>query len=151
MYKGRPKRIITMPAAAEGRLWYYTPCIGQSQGRLYYINRDFDAHDSRQVQSSELSILELQDYDTQEWVLKDTVSFLSLFRRMTAHMCDFHFVVIHPDRNVVFFGESLNRLIAYDMDHKEVSVVSMSSEYLEGEIVPYIPYFSESPALTNKD
>jgi hypothetical protein len=108
--QGKTKRIITTPAAAEGRRWYYTPCIGQSQGRLYYINRDFDAHDSRQVQSSEQSIWELQDYDTQEWVLKDTMSFLSLFGRMTARMCDFHFIVIHPDRNVVFFVESLNRL-----------------------------------------
>jgi hypothetical protein len=60
--------MITMPAAAEGRCWKYKGYIGHSQGRLHYINNEVDAHD----QSCELSIWVLQDYDRQEWLLKDT-------------------------------------------------------------------------------
>ena len=40
--QGKTKKIITMPAVAEGRCWYPIPYIGQSQGRLHYINHDFD-------------------------------------------------------------------------------------------------------------
>ncbi|PAN09920.1 hypothetical protein PAHAL_2G058000 [Panicum hallii] len=66
--QGRTQRMITMPAAAEGRCWKYKGYIGHSQGRLHYINNEVDAHD----QSCELSIWVLQDYDRQEWLLKDT-------------------------------------------------------------------------------
>ena len=74
--QGKTKKIITMPAVAEGRCWYPVPYIGQSQGRLHYINHDFDAHDFTRKQSYELFIWILEDYDTQEWVLKNTVNSL---------------------------------------------------------------------------
>jgi hypothetical protein len=149
--QGKTKMIITMPAVAEGRCWYPIPYIGQSQGHLHYINHDFDAHDFTWKQSYELSIWILQDYDSQEWVLKDTVSFLKLFGIITAVRRDFRIVAIHPDCNVVFLRQPFDRLIAYDMDRKEVSVVAcLENENWYTNIAPYIPYFSESPALTDK-
>ncbi|CAO2205500.1 unnamed protein product [Urochloa humidicola] len=116
--QGKTQRIIKMPAAAEGMRWAHAHIgyIGQSQGRLHYINCEVCVSDHEKC--SERSIWVLQDYDTQEWVLKDT---------------------------------SRNRLIAYDMDRKEVTVVAtFENKIWVDRIAPYVPYFAELPALTNK-
>ena len=64
---------------------------------------------------------------------------------------EFFVVAIHQDCNVVFILQPLNRLIAYDMDHKEVSVIATFEHKNWGlRIAPYVPYFLESPALANK-
>jgi len=149
--KGKTKRIITVPAAAEGKSWHFIGYIGQSQGCLHYINNGVDAHDPKE--SYELSIWVLRDYDTQEWVLKDTVSFMKLFGIMSCGKgrSDFFMVAIHQDCNVVFFLQPWNRLISYDMDSKEVSVIATFDHDLwDARIAPYTPCFSESMALTNK-
>jgi len=105
--QGKTQRMITIPAAAEGRRWNYNGYIGHSQGRLHYINNEVDAHDYKQ--RYELSIWVLQDYDKQEWLLKDTVSVLKLSGKMscTGSML---VVAIHQDCNVVFILQPLNRL-----------------------------------------
>ncbi|XP_066392223.1 uncharacterized protein [Miscanthus floridulus] len=119
--QGKTKKIM-------GMCWYPIPYIGQSQGRLHYINHDFDAHDFTRKQSYELFI----------WILGSVRQ-------------DFRIVAIHPDCNVVFFRQPFNRLIAYDMDRKEMRVVAcLENENWYTNIAPYIPYFSESPALTDK-
>ncbi|KAG2632104.1 hypothetical protein PVAP13_2NG064246 [Panicum virgatum] len=149
--QGNAQRIITIPAAAEGRRGEYNGYMGHSQGRLHYINKEFNSHGCNQ--SYVLSIWVLQDYDRQEWLLKDTVSFLKLSgkKSCTGSMSDFSVVAIHQDCNVVFILQSLNRLIAYDMNRKEVSVIATFEHESRGaRIAPYIPYFSESPALANK-
>ena len=148
--QGNTQRIITIPAAAEGRRGEYNGYMGHSQGRLHYINNEVDAHDYKQ--RYELSIWVLQDYDKQEWLLKDTVSVLKLSGKMscTASML---VVAIHQDCNLVFILQPMNRhrLIAYDMDRKEVSVIAtFEHEIWDDKIAPYVPYFSESPALANK-
>ena len=64
---------------------------------------------------------------------------------------EFFVVVIHQDCNVVFILQPLNRLIAYDMDRKEVSVIAtFEHDNLGVRIAPYVPYFLESQALANK-
>lgn len=148
--QGKTQRRITLPPQADGNDVRLVGYIGQSQGRLHYINQGIVAHDSDQ--SYDLSIWVLQDYDTQEWVLKDTVSLLKLFGRRTATKpLNFSVFAIHPDCNVVFFLLPLSgRLIAYDMDHKEVSVIATFEKECWGwRILPYIPYFSESISLRN--
>ena len=60
---------------------------------------------------------------------------------------------IHQDCNLVFFLQPMNRhrLIAYDMDRKEVSVIAtFEHDNLGVRIAPYVPYFLESQALANK-
>ena len=144
-------RIITIPAAAEGRRWKSKGYIGHSQGRLHYIKYEVDAHDCENCY--ELSIWVLQDYDRQEWLLKDTVSFLKLSgkKSCTGRMSDFSVVAIHQDCNVVFIIQPWKRLIAYDMDCKEVSVIATFEHESRGAgIAPYVPYFLESQALANK-
>ena len=86
-------------------------------------------------------------------MLKNTVSFMKLFGIMscTRGRSDFLVVAIHQDRNVIFFLQPWNQLIAYDMDSKEVSVITTFEHgNWDARIAPYIPYFSESLALTNK-
>ncbi|CAN6165399.1 unnamed protein product [Urochloa humidicola] len=149
--QGKTKTIITLPAVAEGRRLKFIGYIGQSQGSLHYINNDVNAHGHEE--SCEMSIWVLQDYDTQKWVLKDTVSFLKLFGIVSCTRCrlDFFVVAIHQDCNVLFILQPHNRLIAYDMDRKEVSVIAtFEHENWNAKIASYIPYFLDSPALTNK-
>ena len=149
--QGKTQRIITIPAAAEGRRGEYNGYMGHSQGRLHYINKEFNSHGCNQ--SYVLSIWVLQDYDRQEWLLKDTVSFLKLSgkKSCTGSTLDFFVVAIHQDCNVVFILQPLNRLIAYDMDRKEVSVIAtFEHDNLGVRIAPYVPYFLESQALANK-
>jgi hypothetical protein len=60
----------------------------------------------------------LEDYDTEEWVLKQRVSFLELFGQMSS-LDNFKSIVvaIHPDRNLIFIlQDSSRKLISYDMD-----------------------------------
>jgi len=45
--QGKTQRIITIPAAAEGRRWEYYGYMGHSQGRLHYINNEVDARDHK--------------------------------------------------------------------------------------------------------
>ena len=125
--------------------------IGHSQGRLHYIKYEVDAHDCENCY--ELSIWVLQDYDRQEWLLKDTMSFPKLSGKNSCigTTLEFFVVAIHQDCNVVFILQPLNRLIAYDMDRKEVSVIATFDHDLwDARIAPYTPCFSESMALTNK-
>ncbi|KAG0537319.1 hypothetical protein BDA96_03G139000 [Sorghum bicolor] len=141
--QGKARRVITVPGVADGRHRYCY--LGQSQGCLHYMTQEmFDDQKDR----CELCIWVLQDYDTQ-WVLKDTVSALKIFGHYTRDIL--HFIVgIHQDRNVVFFQSLRSNLIAYDMDHKEVSVIT-TFDVLKKPLrfVHYVPCFSESPALTN--
>ncbi|CAL5009526.1 unnamed protein product [Urochloa decumbens] len=147
--QGKTQRIIKMPAAAEGMRWAHTHIghISQSQGRLHYINFQVGGDDDDDTKKcDELFTWVLKDYDTQEWVLKDTVSFLKLFGE---NICTV--VAIHQDCNVVFFLQSKNQLIAYDMDRKEVSVVAtLENKIWRNGIVPYVPNFADSLVLTNK-
>jgi hypothetical protein len=141
--QGKARRVITVPGVADGRHRYCY--LGQSQGFLHCMTQEmFDDHEDRY----KLSIWVLQDYDTQ-WVLKDTVSSMEIFGQLTSNIL--HFIVgIHRDRNVVFFQSLRSNLIAYDMDHKEVSVIA-TFEVLKKPLrfAHYVPCFSESPALTN--
>lgn len=99
---------------------------------------------------TELSIWVLEDYHTEEWVLKHTVSILQLFGKMSCRFDSYEVVTIHPDHNLVFFVEYGDRkLISYDMDTKEVSdVCTLGRGY--GRITPYVPCFSDLSVLENK-
>lgn len=124
--------------------------IGQSQGFLHCITkRSLGFYE----ESYELFIWVLQDYDTQEWVLKDIVSSVLLFGEKFPRsvVLDSEVAGIHLDCNVVFFTSYCNRkLIAYDMDRKEVSVINTYKHIDRLRIVRYVPCFSESPALSNR-
>ncbi|KAI4987227.1 uncharacterized protein LOC123452206 [Hordeum vulgare subsp. vulgare] len=143
--QGVTRKIITVPKMAERSHRPNPGYIAQSQGRLHYINQASDA---------ELSIWVLENYDTQDWVLKHTVSFVELFTKKSCTVDKNHYnvVAMHPDGNVVFIVLYRNqKLISYDMDHKLVSIIrTFRNEPPDMHVVPYVPCFSESPALPNK-
>ncbi|RLN34687.1 hypothetical protein C2845_PM03G22050 [Panicum miliaceum] len=122
--EGKIQKIILPPFQA-GKFWPLSDYVGQSQGRSHYIYHEEETFDLRceQGRSDELLIWVLEDYDTQQWVLKDTVSFLRLFgKRCCQIFKDYDVVAIHPDHNLVYLVHHCNsKLISYDMDSKEVS------------------------------
>ena len=107
---------------------------------------------------NELFIWVLQDYDTEEWVLKHSVSMFQLFGKMSYRFDSYEVVTIHPDCNLVFFLEYGDcklmsygdcKLISDDMDTKEVcDVCTLGRGY--GCITPYVAYFSDLSVLENK-
>jgi hypothetical protein len=70
----------------------------------------------------------------------------------TGLWAEYQVVDIHQDCNVLFFFHQLTcELIAYNMDRKEVIVIATFEYYRSrSDFARYVPYFSESPALTNK-
>uniref|UniRef100_N1QR01 Uncharacterized protein n=1 Tax=Aegilops tauschii TaxID=37682 RepID=N1QR01_AEGTA len=143
--QGVTRKIIPVPTMAERLHWLGAGYVAQSQGRLHYISQAVDGR---------LSIWVLEGYDTQEWVLKHSVSFTELFRekRRTGDTKDYSVVAMHPDGNVVFIVQDWNRkLISYHMDNKLVSIMgTLKNDASDVHVVPYVPCFSESPALENK-
>lgn len=136
---GETQRIIPLPTMAVRKPDY----VAQSQGRLHYISQASDA---------QLSIWVLEDYDTQKWILKHSVSFVKLFgkRKCSGYNNRYQVVAMHPDGNVVFIVQN-QKLISYDMDHKLVNVIATSENNISADhIVPYVPCFLDSPALTNE-
>ncbi|TVU41212.1 hypothetical protein EJB05_14712, partial [Eragrostis curvula] len=137
--QGNTRRIIRVPNVVSWDAGY----LAQSQGCLHYIKESFDG--------DTLSIWILKDYGTQEWVLQDTLNFSELFgeKSRSCGKMEILFVTIHPDRNVVFLAQASERkLISYDMDRKEVSVIgTLGNLNCQTHIVPYVPYFSKSPAF----
>ncbi|CAN6343270.1 unnamed protein product [Urochloa humidicola] len=120
--------------------------IGQSHGQLHYMTQ----HRDSTSKMTELSIWVLQGYDTNEWVLKHSVTFLQLFGRMNCRaIFDYKVVAIHPDRNLIFFVQRWDlQLKSYDMDSKEVC--ALRSLGVDRDIFPYVPYFAESSTLASK-
>lgn len=92
--------------------------IGQSQGRLYYINM-------RDVNTSILLVWILEDYDSGEWIFKYSISASQLFGKKGLRFeQDYFFIGIHPDCSLIYFVlRCEDMLMSYDMDHGKVSVI----------------------------
>ncbi|OEL31288.1 hypothetical protein BAE44_0007695 [Dichanthelium oligosanthes] len=143
-WEGKTCRVISWPDKHGSSALF----LGQSQGHLYCMS---GYQEGSGFYQSGISIWVLQDYDTEEWVLKHNVSFLKLFGQYKCRMhVDYNVVAIHPDCNWVFLVQHCNRkLIAYDMDSKKVHALR-TFRHPYGLCTPYIPYYSELSALPNK-
>jgi hypothetical protein len=86
---------VDVPATVEGERWPLPGYIAESHGRLHYINHEPVAHDPEQ--SPRLYIWVLNDYDEQEWVLLDALSFLELFGEQSSTKWNFHTVRMHQE------------------------------------------------------
>jgi len=141
-WEGKTRRLIRCPRSHSGS-GSKPAFLGQSQGHLYCISEQIQGN------SAQITIWVLEDYDKEEWVMKHTVSSLQLFGIIKWHVnFDYTVVTIHPDRNLIFISHRGQKLISYNMDSKEVHAVSTVRQ--DDSIVPYVPYFSESPVLSNK-
>jgi hypothetical protein len=87
----------------------------------------------------------LEDYDTKEWVLKNTANTHEVFGQDSCmdSTSEFEVVDIHQDRNAVFFTHPLeHKLVAYDMDSEAVSVIATIEDQMGLIGTPrYVPCF----------
>jgi hypothetical protein len=71
----------------------------------------------------------LEDYGTDNWILKHVVDMEELFGRINikvgSELCDAEYIVItiHPEWNFIFLVGKDRTLIAYDMDRRKVHVI----------------------------
>jgi hypothetical protein len=78
---------------------------------------------------SQLSIWILEDYATNKWTLKHTVSALKVFGMTNIQFgyvdyeSDYTTITDHPEWNLIFFIRQERRFIAYDMDHRKVHAI----------------------------
>uniref|UniRef100_A0A0A8YJ47 F-box domain-containing protein n=1 Tax=Arundo donax TaxID=35708 RepID=A0A0A8YJ47_ARUDO len=94
--EGKTRRIIpALFRMSGGGACCHVVLIGQSQGQLYCISDD--AHGG----SHGVSIWVIEDFDTQELVLKHSVSWLQLFGQKS--FLGYEVVAIHPDCNMFFY------------------------------------------------
>nr|TKW30875.1 hypothetical protein SEVIR_2G066700v2 [Setaria viridis] len=146
--QGKTCKIIYWP---NKHLYHNAAFIGQSQGCLHCISGlGKEKAEVGDFQFTGLSIWVLEDYDAEEWVLKHNVSFLQLFGTKN-YVSPFHYVVVafHPDRNLVFFVDQWeHKLIAYDLDSREVCVLCTLGQ-VRSCMNLYVPCF-ESSALGYK-
>ncbi|CAL5090929.1 unnamed protein product [Urochloa decumbens] len=154
--EGNTRKTIPVPLQEEDEeeengFWQFTDYVGQSQGRLhciYHADQSYLEEHPPEKRSYELFIWVLEDFETQQWVLKDTVSFLHLFgKRICRIFKDYNVVAIHPDHNLVYLVQHCNRkLISYNMDTKEVRHLCTLEQGYRC-ITPYVPCFSELSKL----
>ncbi|KAF8677898.1 hypothetical protein HU200_046382 [Digitaria exilis] len=152
--EGKVQRIIPgPPSVGRENAQHHSLFIGQSQGRLHYINEERRACDIPSELSSRvytrdfdddcdlLSVWVLEDYDTHKWALKHSVSQAHLFGS-NSYKTSFEYTVaaIHPDSPLLFIFLSWNRqLISYSLDSKDVRAVCAT----QGPIwcTPYVSCF----------
>lgn len=113
--------------------------IGQSQGRLHCITQLVECS---RFSSPGLSIWVLEDYDTEEWVLKHSLSLCQLVEATNLkYTLNYSIVGIHTDRNLIFFVHRLyQKLISYDMDSRQVQVLCSLGQNCP-YVTPYVPSF----------
>uniref|UniRef100_A0A0A8YQB1 DUF1618 domain-containing protein n=1 Tax=Arundo donax TaxID=35708 RepID=A0A0A8YQB1_ARUDO len=159
---GSTRRTIPLPGRdgagageeEEEKDWY-SVLVGRSQRRLHYVMCVRPPHGRLSTaEPLKLLVWVLEDYDAGGWVLKHALSFPELFGRIACQFrVEYSAVAVHPDGNWVFFVRHWDqKLVAYDMDRKEVIVVSDLGPRGDGDELPapYVPLYSESLALAKK-
>ncbi|KAJ1288070.1 hypothetical protein BS78_02G060900 [Paspalum vaginatum] len=138
--RGEKHRVIRWPEE-RGLLEF----LGPSQGLLHCMSAHYSVPGDY-MSMTKLSIWVLEDYDKEQWALKDTVTCMQLFGEVSCLACP---VTIHPDRSVaLFFHLQSMKLVSYDMYSKEVSALCTLDGWIP--MIPYVPYFVESSALAKK-
>jgi hypothetical protein len=78
---------------------------------------------------SKLSIWILEDYGTNNWTLKHTVSMRILFGRINIRfgfmdwVAEYTVITVHPEWNMILFAGVDGTIITYDMDRRKIHVI----------------------------
>nr|AAL79804.1 hypothetical protein [Oryza sativa Japonica Group] len=131
--EGKRWKIIPMPDSGG----HGAPMIDRTQGHLCALNVD-------PLDIFNLSLWVLEDYNTDNWILKRTVSTLELFGGKKYEFDrGYQVIAVHPECNLIFFHYGLdNTLLAYEMDPKELRVVRNLGHHTCQPVLPYVPLFS---------
>jgi hypothetical protein len=117
--------------------------IQQSQGRLHYANfqRDKDGVAIR------LLVYVRENYQDEQWILKHSIETSNIFGWTNLWLdADFDFIAIHPDCNLLFFTVGDITLMCYNMDNRQVKVISHLAD-VKPLFLPYVPLYTESQSL----
>ncbi|KAK8445904.1 hypothetical protein SEVIR_9G406200v4 [Setaria viridis] len=111
--------------------------VGRYQDRLCYINQDdYDNY---------MSIWVLENYATEDWILKHRVSIRRLTEKIITPPSNYHVITIHPDCNWILYAAGWDQtLMAYDVDHEEVHVIRNLGSDSSVPYIPYVPLYSGS-------
>ncbi|XP_037416889.1 F-box protein At5g07610-like [Triticum dicoccoides] len=128
----------SMPDSTRG-----IPNVYLSRGQLHLANESV----------SELSIWALEDFSSENWTLKHSVSHLQLLgREYSVFAGNYRVISIHPEHNVIFIvceqlymltGPSLTKLMAYEMDSRELRFICDLEWGCRTPYLPYVPLLSE--------
>jgi hypothetical protein len=88
--------------------------IGQSQGRLYYIN--MRTSDPSKYSTSKLSVWVLEGFESGEWIFKYSTSIPQIFgEEDLVFKQDYALIAIRPECNLILFVcRCEDKLISYD-------------------------------------
>ncbi|KAM3195176.1 hypothetical protein ACQJBY_071323 [Aegilops geniculata] len=143
--EGTTWRVIPMPCNPFGpEIDLAVGFTDLSQGRLYLAN--IDHRDGQK-----LLIWVLEDYGSEVWVLKHSVSPFDLLGAKYVHRgIRFHIVAHHPQRNMIFlvYGHD-KELMSYEMDSGKVQFIGVLGNGSMGPYLPYVPLYSEELADWN--
>ena len=131
-----------------------SPSIHQAQGHLCVCT----VHGRNM---SKLSIWILEDYGTNKWTLKHTVSTMDVLLETKIEFgyldVDRYYITVHPEWNLLLFvgvGDE-NGIVTYNMDSRKVHVIPaiviryhrfrvMKEDMSRPYYLPYVPLFSKS-------
>ncbi|CAO2163142.1 unnamed protein product [Urochloa humidicola] len=113
-----------------------------SQGHLYFaslcVSDESDGH--------ELSVWCLEDYNSENWLLKHNVNPLHMFGERYYSMFGdkFDFISVHPEHDTIFMVCGTDqRLMSYEMGNMRLRLISRLGCYCS-TLCPYVPLFSGS-------
>ncbi|CAL4931006.1 unnamed protein product [Urochloa decumbens] len=129
---------VTSPEDVNPMFGWDPGFVDRYQGRLCYMNQGGYA--------THLSIWVLEDYATEEWILKHRVSIQRLTEKIITPPSNYTGITIHPDCNWILYAAGWDEtLMAYNVDREEVHVIrNLGSDSLVSSYVPYIPLYSGS-------
>ncbi|KQJ96752.1 hypothetical protein BRADI_3g26925v3 [Brachypodium distachyon] len=145
--------MVLVSVDMEGKAWnwinvpegcfHYVGTIGLSQGCLHYATTITPVRGD--------STLGLENHDSKEWVLKDSLSIHKLFIDNPLSIdhpeSDYHTVGIHPDCDTLFLVPKRGASLAsYDMRHQIFCNILDLEKGCLSRHLPYVPLFSESLA-----
>ncbi|VAI63652.1 putative F-box/kelch-repeat protein At3g17540 [Triticum dicoccoides] len=133
--EGKKWRAIPVP---EGVQRSELGILGRSQGHLHYMLHT----DNRFT----VSIWCLQNYDSDEWMLKHHLNNNKLLNSTgTVYGYEFSAISCHPDRSLICYANLRdNTMMAYDSAREEARVLI---SFGRGDLIscfPYVPLFSDS-------
>ena len=115
----------------EGETWRKIPCLHGSSPSIHQAQGHLCVCTVVGPNDSKLSIWILEDYGTNNWTLKHTISTRILFGRINIRFGypDFDdediVIIVHLEWNLIFFAREDGTIIAYNMDHQKVHVISV--------------------------
>ena len=145
----------------EGEAWRKIHCPHGSTGFIHQAQGHLCVCTVRGHNMPKLNIWILEDYGTNKWTLKHTISTLDVFAENNIEFgywdVDQYYSTVHLEWNLLLFvgvGDK-NNIVAYNMDNRKVHVIPTHHiPYGRRDIMPnfigrpcYVPLFLELESL----